>query len=271
MNNVIAFPSPRPSKSVKGAEHTPWRSRRTVLETESGHEEGGWKWPVLAPHLPTGLPVRAVTLIKIPAFVPAASEQVVGDLLRATIAAGDPCVYAPVNGSPHYPLVTDGSGAHVVVDQDVSASVVDPDTQTRQWYECGVPSLQVLAPKVAKIEAAQGTALLVMDGIQGARPYKRALRGEETAGFGDLVTLDRHGLAYWRACDVLEYARLRPLAPTVVVWHTAPHDEDHGGYSALVEVAHVVINCYDLSEGPRMLVSSRPNLDEPLPYQTPVW
>lgn len=228
-------------------------------------------WPVLAPLLPAGLPVRAVTLIKIPAFVPDVSEKVVGGLLRATTAAGNACVYAPVNGSPRYPRVTDGFGVHVVVDQDVSASVVDPGTQTRQWYECGVPSLQVLAPKVSKIEDAQGAALLVLDGIQGARPYNRSVQGEETVGFGDMVTLNRHGLDHWRACDVLEYARLRPQAPTVVVWHTDPHDEDPGGYSALVNVAHLVIDRCELIDGPQMLVSSRSSLDEPLPYQTPVW
>jgi len=272
MTNIIDFPSRRPYDRLPILTRTPLtsgESRRVAPRCTP--EADRWYWPAFAAFLPDGLPTGAITLIKVPAFLPGLMEWVVGDLLRSTTEAGRPCVYTPVNGSPHYPRVTEGSGAHVVNDEDVQASVIDFVSGVRHGYECGVPSLNIVQPRVAVIEQGAGPSLLVLDGIQDARPYNQRMVESETRRFGDFVVHDRGGLNRWRAADLLAYARLRTEAPTVLVWHSPLERENTDGYQALVDVSHVVIDGCDLPEGPLFLVSVRDSLDEPLPFQTPAW
>lgn len=272
MTNIIAFPSRRPYDRLPVLTQTAVTSGGSRLVAPRYTPEADrWYWPAFAALLPDGLPTGAITLIKVPAFIPGLMEQVVGDLIRSTTEAGRPCIYTPVNGSPHYPRVTEGSGAHIVNDQDVQASVVDVDQGVRHGYECGVPTLNIVPPCVAGIEQGAGPSLLVLDGIQDARPYNQRMVESETRQFGDFVVLNRVGLNRWRAADLLAYARLRTGAPTALVWHAALERENTDGYQRLVDVSHVVVDRCGLPEGPSFLVSARDSLDEPLPFQAPAW
>jgi len=275
MSNVIAFPArPRPYSRLPflrrngPAQRVTTRPRRLPRAST----RTAWQWPAFTAFLPTGLPVGALTLIKVRAFAPGVMEEVVGDLIRSTTEAGLPCIYTPVNGAPHYPRVTEGAGAHLVTDEDVQASVVDTVRGVRDWYECGVPTLNIVPPKVNTIERDHGPAMLILDGIHDARPYNHSLAESETRQFGAHAALNSTGLNHWRAADLIAYARLRPEAPTVVVWHADLDGEtSNDGLQALVDVSHVVIDRLDRREGPPFLISARDSIDEPLPYQVAGW
>ncbi|HEV7148662.1 MAG TPA: hypothetical protein VGN48_16845 [Pedococcus sp.] len=236
-----------------------------------------WNWSAAESVLPTGLPAGALTVIRIRTSETANRDwdNTVADLVRTTLATGRHVGYVPVDSdNPHQAIgkvaVRKGEGGRlgILLDQDHLVTVRD-DRGLSRTYGTGVPTLHRVQAQVGGWEDDYGQSLVVLDGLEKARPY--APTDQDLVTFPDGITITRRALNEWRSLEMQGYAHSRPHAPTVVVWH------DHGcpyhqeAVELLCDVAMVIVEAHSSDNGDVLTVSQRSHMDQRFPYQKAVY
>lgn len=236
-----------------------------------------WNWAAAESVLPRGLPAGALTVVRIRSGDTSSRDwdNTVADLVRATLVNGKPVGYVPVDkDNPHQAIakvaVRTGEGGRlgILLDEDHIVSVRDDRGLSRD-YGCGFPTLARVQGAVQGWEDDYGPSLVVLDGLENARPF--ASTAQDMITFPNRITITRRALNEWRALEMQGYAHTRPHAPTVVVWN------DHGcpfhaeAIELLCDVAMVIVEAHSgTPDGDFLAVSQRSNLQEQFPYQKAV-
>ena len=174
-------------------------------------------------HVVPDLPCGVVTLIVLLGDDAEQSHQAtVGDLLVSMLEQNLPVTYAAVDYAPghladnaanHFDGVDDAL-ASVVIDQDytVTSRLDDGNGDT---YPHDIPTLDAVGFHLAKAGANSDRRLVILDGFERARPY----RADGPCLIPSRVPHDAEDVDAWRTADLRAFARSRPNAPTVVIWH----------------------------------------------------
>lgn len=235
-----------------------------------------WHWSAAESVLSNGLPTGALTVIRIRTSDTTNRDwdNTVADLVRTTLASGSHVGYVPVDSdNPRQTIGKvamrsgDGGRLGILLDEDHLVTVRD-DRGLPRTYGAGIPTMDRVQAQVGGWEEDYGPSLVVVDGLEKARPY--APTNQDLVTFPNGITITRRALNEWRALEVQGYAHSRPHAPTVVVWH------DHGcpfhqeAVELLCDVAMVIVEAHSSDNGNVLTVSQRSHIDEQFPYQRAV-
>jgi hypothetical protein len=219
---------------VPGKPATPY-SRSNDL-----HES--WLWPQIA-NVVAALPCGGITLILLLGKDPEQQhERIVEDLIGATLDQGLPLTYVAVDYTPGG--LADNVGPRIAgIGDDNAQTIIDLDHTVAARmgdgscypYQCGLPTLEAVELRLAQ-EGDAGRRLVILDGFERARPY-RAVGDSLIPAHVPLTARD---IDTWRSVDLLDFARARPSAPTVVVWNGEAIQSDATKVS-IGSVAQVVI------------------------------
>lgn len=250
------------------------QAHQPTLSNASPHS---WKWTAAASVLPNGLPSGALTVIRIRTTGNPVRDwqNTVADLVHTTLANGRPVGYVPVDSDdPSRAINTvalrnrEGGRLGILLDEDHLVHVRD-DRGLPRTYGCGVPTMDRVQEQVRGWEADYGPSLVVLDGLENARPY--AATTKDLLTYPNRITITRRALDEWRALEMHGYATSRPHAPTVVTWTDDGSHAHSEAIELLFDVAMVIIEAHSCTDGGDFLtVGQRAHLNEPFPYQQAV-
>ncbi len=236
-------------------------SRAEVGRSRLGRHggRGSWPYPPLSSVLPGGLPVGALTVIRLGDVQrPGDWTTAVGGLVDDTVRSRRSTLYVEVGGMFAYAndmwlaqrlplpqLATDPDedlvvrAPHALVPASDQAAAHAALTASRQppTYDCYVPTLLNVAPVLLEQERRHGSTLVILNNIESARPYRLPL-GEEPLA----TRLNVAQRSSWLAKDLLEYAERRKDAPTVATCEVPGQglDQDLLTAVALLEITNSV-------------------------------
>lgn len=236
-----------------------------------------WAWNAVHNVLPDGLPSGALTVIRIRASSNPARDwhNTVADLVHSTLARHKHVAYIPVDSdNPSQPIAKvamrlgEGGRLGILLDEDHLVNVRD-DRGRPRTYGCGVPTMDRVQEQVGGWESDYGPSVVVLDGLEKARPY--AATAQDLVTFPNRITITRRALNEWRALEMGGLANTRPDAPTVVVWNDDGSPAHSNAIKLLCDVARVVIEAGSDPEcGDFLTVSHRDSMDQQFPYQAAV-
>lgn len=232
-----------------------------------------WSWPAAAEVLPNGLPAGALTVIRIRATSNAEVDwkRTVADLVHSTTANFRSVGYVPVDSDSTEALnrltpAHSGEGGRIglLLDEDEVVTARDDSGRPRP-YGIGLPTLARVRELASAWEDDFGQSLIVLDGMENARPYPAT--SQDLVTFPGGITITRRAVDEWRALDVCGYANARPHAPTVVVWNDDGSPAHSDAIALLCDVACVIVEAVSGTDfGDFLAVSQRRNLDQEFPY-----
>lgn len=194
-----------------------------------------WPWALIAEVLP-GLPCGALTLLLIDENNPCAShDATLLDLMAAMVEQNRPITHVAVGGPDDEVLLDDLSRTVNAEGQGRMRAFVDRAPKA-DGSGGKVSTLVNVANFLARVEGEGEQSLVVLDGFERARPYP-------AAGSGSMSRTARTRRANkQRTAELRDFARSRPNAPTVVVWHgsttVAPEVKRSMGDAADVLLMH---------------------------------
>jgi hypothetical protein len=236
-----------------------------------------WNWNAAERVLPNGLPTGALTVIRIrTSDTPNRDwDNTVADLVGTTLASGRHVGYVPVDSdNPHQAIAKvamrtgEGGRLGILLDEDHLVGVRDDRGLLRE-YGCGIPTMHRVQEQVGGWEDDYGPSLVILDGLENARPYLST--AQDLVTFPNGITITRRALNEWRALEMSGYAADRHHAPTVVVWN------DHGcqfhaeAIELLCDVAMVIVEAFSSPDGDVLTISQRDHMDQQFPYQQAVY
>lgn len=200
------------------------------------------------------LPLGALTLVTLGAGQrPGHWPTLMGHLAVAPASHGKPVLYVMCGGGDHAPgwvlaeAATSGL-LSVSNDQDLTVAVPSGGVSVASgrlaapsglphWdsYSCNIPTVHVAWAALRALEAQHGPALLILDEVDLARPYRQACNEYAAMQLPNGLILSPDHADAWRAGDLADVAKARPFGATVAVLHhpsTAP-----GVHEALLQVA----------------------------------
>jgi hypothetical protein len=122
-----------------------------------------------------------------------------------------------------------------IIDHDLYVSALR-DNGGGYDYGCGIPTLYNVRQAFAAEGGNPEQGLLILDHFQRARPF----RAEGRPTYPSRVPIDDDDADIWRTESVHYFARDRPSAPTVLVWHDHLV-ERRGAFKALTHRARLII------------------------------
>lgn len=235
-----------------------------------------WSWTTVQSALPDGLPAGALTVIRIRTTGNQSRDwnNTVADLVHATVAQHRPVSYVPVDSDNPQPFGTftparSGKGGRIGILLDEDHLVHARDDRGRpRVYGCGVPTIHRVQELVGGMEDNYGPSLVILDGLENARPYRAT--SQDLVTFPDGVTITRRGVNEWRALEMSGLANTRPHAPTVVVWNDNGSPAHSDAIELLCDVAMVIVEAFSSPDGDVLTISQRACIDQRFPYQKAV-
>ncbi|TPG17167.1 hypothetical protein [Pedococcus bigeumensis] len=235
-----------------------------------------WSWTAAESVLPNGLPAGALTVIRIRTNNDPGREwhKTVADLVKTTLVHNRHVAYVPVDSdNPQQPinkvaaLRGEGGRLGILLDEDHLVHVRD-DRGRPRTYGCGVPTMDRVRELAGGWQDDYGPSLVVLDGLEKARPY--AATAQDLVTFPNGITITRRALNEWRALEMSGYANTRPDAPTVVVWNDDGSPAHSEAIELLCDVAMVIVEAFSSPDGDVLTVSQRDHIDQRFPYQQAV-
>ena len=245
-------------------------SNLTGQPANSNARPASWHWDAVQSALPHGLPSGALTVIRIRTKDDPvrAWYNTVGDLVSVVRGQGKPVAYVAVDRDHkvmlgHFSASNPRNGRLCIIpDEDLVVHARNDQGETSR-DGCGVPTMQLIQEPIEGVEDDYGPPLVVLDGVERARPYANPGRSDGEVVFPDGVTISKRGVDEWRALDLSGLATLRPQSPTVAVWHDDSSAAHAAAFDVLSDVALVVIEAGTCREhGGFLTVRERPSRND---------